>query len=57
MDLSDKVVIITGAASGIGAEILRLFLEANARLVAVDVDPHQPSVMVRDKGGALEYAD
>ncbi|MFN3650595.1 MAG: SDR family NAD(P)-dependent oxidoreductase [Armatimonadota bacterium] len=39
MDLTGKVVIVTGAASGIGAEIVRLFLEAGARLVAVDLDP------------------
>ncbi len=39
MNLAGKVVIVTGAASGIGAEIVRLFLEAGARIVAVDVDP------------------
>ncbi|HZU35732.1 MAG TPA: glucose 1-dehydrogenase [Gemmataceae bacterium] len=36
MDLNGKVAIVTGAASGIGAAIVRLFLEANARVVAVD---------------------
>ena len=44
MDLTGKTVIVTGAASGIGAEIVRLFLEANARIVAVDIDPQLPSV-------------
>ena len=39
MDLTGKTVIVTGAASGIGAEIVRLFLESGARIVAVDVDP------------------
>jgi NAD(P)-dependent dehydrogenase (short-subunit alcohol dehydrogenase family) len=39
MDLNGKVVIVTGAASGIGSEIVRLFLEVGARIVAVDVDP------------------
>ncbi len=38
MDLTDKVTIVTGAASGIGAEIVRL-LESGARVVAVDLDP------------------
>jgi NAD(P)-dependent dehydrogenase (short-subunit alcohol dehydrogenase family) len=39
MDLEGKVAIVTGAASGIGAAIVRLFLEAGARVVAVDLDP------------------
>jgi len=40
MQLDNKVVIVTGAASGIGAQIVELFLKAGARLVGVDVDPH-----------------
>ena len=36
MDLTNKVVIVTGAASGIGAAIVRLFVEAGAKVVAVD---------------------
>jgi NAD(P)-dependent dehydrogenase (short-subunit alcohol dehydrogenase family) len=39
MELGNKVVVVTGAASGIGAAIVPLFLEAGARLVAVDRDP------------------
>ncbi|MBX3442228.1 MAG: glucose 1-dehydrogenase [Planctomyces sp.] len=39
MDLSNKVTIVTGAASGIGAAIVEQFLAAGARVVAVDVDP------------------
>ena len=42
IDLTDKVAIVTGAASGIGAEIVRLFLESGARIVAVDIDPRLP---------------
>ena len=38
MDLNEKVVIVTGAAAGIGAAIVELFLQSGARLVAVDVD-------------------
>jgi NAD(P)-dependent dehydrogenase (short-subunit alcohol dehydrogenase family) len=38
MDLTGKVAIVTGAGSGIGQEIVRLYLEAGARVVAVDLD-------------------
>jgi len=36
MNLQDRVAILTGAASGIGAETVRLFLEAGACVVGVD---------------------
>ena len=39
MDLSQKVVVVTGAAAGIGAAIVELFLQSGARIIAVDVDP------------------
>jgi NAD(P)-dependent dehydrogenase (short-subunit alcohol dehydrogenase family) len=45
MNLNGKVVVVTGAASGIGAEIVRLFLEADARIVAVDIDPRLPDAL------------
>lgn len=38
-DLTNQVAIITGAASGIGAATVRLFLESGARVVGVDVQP------------------
>ena len=39
MDLSEKVVVVTGAAAGIGAAIVELFLQSGARIIAVDIDP------------------
>jgi NAD(P)-dependent dehydrogenase (short-subunit alcohol dehydrogenase family) len=37
--LQDKVCVITGAASGIGAESARLFAAEGARVVGIDLDP------------------
>jgi NAD(P)-dependent dehydrogenase (short-subunit alcohol dehydrogenase family) len=46
MDLHNRVAVVTGAASGIGAEIARLFLQAGAGVVAVDrADPPCPPAL------------
>ena len=59
MDLSGKVVIVTGAASGIGSAITRLFLEAGvAGLIAVDKDPSLEQVHAQSKqrfGDELQF--
>jgi len=51
MKMHDKTVIITGSASGIGAETVRLFLEAGANVVAVDVqEPPCPPALQHTHG-------
>ena len=51
MNLNDKVTVVTGAASGIGEAVVRLFLEAGARVVAVDADPKHAIKLVIDEWG------
>jgi NAD(P)-dependent dehydrogenase (short-subunit alcohol dehydrogenase family) len=39
VDLNGKVAVVTGAYSGIGEAVVRAFVGAGARVVAVDIDP------------------
>ncbi len=38
MNLENRVIIVTGAASGVGRESVKLLLEAGARVMACDID-------------------
>jgi NAD(P)-dependent dehydrogenase (short-subunit alcohol dehydrogenase family) len=56
MLLQDKVAIITGAASGIGAATVREFLAAGARIVAVDLqEANTLQPLQREFPGRLEF--
>jgi dihydroanticapsin dehydrogenase len=54
MNLQDRVAIVTGAASGIGAETVRVFLEAGARVVGVDrQEPAVPPALMERFAGRV----
>lgn len=57
--LDDRVAVVTGAGSGIGAATARLFAEAGAHVVATDLDPAAAAATVaalQAEGGRGEAA-
>ena len=54
--LTGKVAVITGAASGIGLATLRLFVENGARVVAADVQEELGRALQADFPGAVLFA-
>jgi NAD(P)-dependent dehydrogenase (short-subunit alcohol dehydrogenase family) len=54
--LHDQVALITGASSGMGAEVARAFARAGARVVAVGRDPERlaaTEATIREDGGEV----
>jgi NAD(P)-dependent dehydrogenase (short-subunit alcohol dehydrogenase family) len=47
-DLTDSVVLVTGAAAGIGAATTTLLLEAGARVVIADMDPDRAAALAEN---------
>ncbi|MBX9588025.1 MAG: SDR family NAD(P)-dependent oxidoreductase [Hyphomonadaceae bacterium] len=52
MDLCNKVAIVTGAASGLGAATCRLLAEAGAKVVGVDIDVTKLKCLEQEVGKA-----
>ncbi|HIF21865.1 MAG TPA: SDR family oxidoreductase [Gemmatimonadetes bacterium] len=58
MEIRDKVVVVTGAASGIGQALARRFqAEGARRIVAVDLDEAGAQVTADELGGVAMRAD
>ncbi len=55
MRFSGKTVVITGAASGIGAETTRLFASEGATVFASDIDDAGGQALERDSDGDVRY--
>ncbi len=53
--LADKAVIITGGASGIGADIVRAFAGQGARVGFLDLDADASAALKADIDGTVEY--
>ena len=54
--MKDKVAVVTGAASGMGLAIAKLFIEQGAKVVAADPRLMEKSGQVFTSAGlALEY--
>ncbi len=59
-ELTDKVVLVTGAAAGIGLETAKLFAANGARLVIADLDPelaHRAAADIQEAGGAAIFVE
>ncbi|MER8403956.1 SDR family NAD(P)-dependent oxidoreductase [Mesorhizobium sp. M0185] len=54
--LTDRVVLISGGASGIGADVVRAFVANGARIAFLDVQDEPAEALVRELAGAAGQA-
>jgi len=57
MDLSNKVALVTGGASGIGAASVRLLAAAGAKVAVVDLDESGAKAVAEEVGGIAVPGD
>ena len=55
--LQDRVVVVTGAGSGLGLASARRMAEEGARIVAVDIDESAAETAAKETGGEFIVAD
>ena len=55
-DFNDKTVVVTGAASGIGAALARRFNRAGAKLALLDIDAAGVNTLASELGGGRSLA-
>jgi 3-oxoacyl-[acyl-carrier protein] reductase len=56
-DFTDRTAIVSGAAQGIGAEMVRFFRAAGATVVAVDLDAERLAAVAQDCGAISVVGD
>ncbi|MFN2320140.1 MAG: SDR family NAD(P)-dependent oxidoreductase [Dermatophilaceae bacterium] len=57
LSMADKVVVVTGAAGGIGAAIARTMADLGARVVVSDLDAERAHTVAAEIGGTLVAGD
>jgi len=55
MQIADRVFLVTGAASGLGAAVARMVVEGGAKAMLLDLDNDAGSALAEDLGGAARY--
>jgi NAD(P)-dependent dehydrogenase (short-subunit alcohol dehydrogenase family) len=55
--LKDRVVVVTGAGSGLGLASARRMAEEGAKIIAVDIDEHAAAMTAKATGGEFVAAD
>ncbi len=54
IDYSDKVVIVTGGANGMGAELVRILVDAGAKVAIGDINKSAAEKLARELGDAAK---
>ncbi|MEJ6516882.1 MAG: SDR family oxidoreductase [Pseudomonadales bacterium] len=57
MQLKGKVVVVSGAASGIGASVVKLAAKQGADAIGLDIDDSRGRAVVEQSGGTYQHCD